>query len=152
MTIAGATAVGVYILFLNFAPTVYEKPGFRFTAGSCGHSIEIPKVKGPKGIEIPGTPAEGIRSQTWRADGTLFLEAVLIENCATPPKLGDYTVKGNMISLSYRLAPPPVAKIDGKSVIGLAACNCPYRLTYEITGVPRGDYSVDFPGSGKGLP
>lgn len=153
LTVVGATAIGVYILLLlNLGPTVYKKPGLRFTAGSCGHSIEIPKIKGPGGIELPGTPEEGIRSQTWRADGTLLLEAVLIENCATPPKQGDYTIKGNTIYLSYRLAPQPVVNIDGKSVPMRAACNCPYRLTYEITGIPRADYRVDFPASGKGLP
>ncbi len=147
-----ATAVGTYAFIRWSGPTVFEKPGFRFTALSCGQSVEVPKITGPKGIEMPGTPAEGIRSRAWRDDGTLFLEAVLIENCGTPPREGDYTINGNTIALSYRLEAPPVYKLDGKIVPMLAACNCPYRLTYELSGIPRADYHVDFPATGKQVP
>ena len=69
-----------------------------------------------------------------------------------PPKQGDFTISGNTISLTYRLAPPPVFEVEGKAVPMLAACNCPYRLTYEVAGLARADYRIDFPVSGKGVP
>jgi len=131
--------------------TIYEKPGFKFTADSCGRSVDISKIQAPGGLEVFGTPAEGVRSQTWRGDDTLFVEAVLIENCATRPSAGNYTVQGDRIALSYALH-QPVANIEGKSVPIRTACDCPYRLTYEITGLPRADYRVDFSRSGRRLP
>ena len=147
-----AASVGVDVFDRYAGPTVYDKPGLRFTVGSCERSADIPGIEGPKGAQNPGIAAEGIRSRTWRPDGTLVLETVLIENCITPPIEGDFAIKGNTISLSYRLTPPPVHQIQGKVVPMLAACNCPYRLTYEIAGIPRADYRIDFPASGKGLP
>jgi hypothetical protein len=153
LTVLLAAALGIYaVLRSYFGPTVYEKPGFRFTAQRCERSVETPTISGPGGVQIPGVPAEGIQSRTWRADGSLVLEAVLIENCGTPPEQGDFATSGNTISLTYRLAPPPVFDVEGKAVPMLAACNCPYRLTYEIAGLARADYRIDFPVSGKGVP
>jgi hypothetical protein len=131
---------------------VYERPGFRFTAERCERSAEAPTISETGRVQIPGVPAEGIQSRTWRADGSLILKAVLIENCGTPPKQGDFAISGNAIFLTYRLAPPPVFDVEGKAVPMLAACNCPYRLTYEIAGLARVDYRIDFPVSGKGVP
>jgi hypothetical protein len=146
-------ALGIYAVLRSYlGPTVYEKPGFRFTAARCERSVEAPTISAAGGVQIPAAPAEGIRSRTWRADGSFILEAVLIENCGTPPNQGDFAISGNTISLTYRLAPPPVFDVEGKAVPMLAACNCPYRLTYEIAGLARADYHIDFPVSGKGVP
>ena len=148
-----AAALGIYaVLRSGLGPTVYEKPGFRFTAAKCERSVDTPTISATGVVQIPGTPAEGIKSRTWRADGSLLVEAVLIENCATRPEQGDFAISGNTISLTYRLAPPPVFDVEGKAVPVLAACNCPYRLTYEIAGLARADYHMDFPVSGKGVP
>jgi hypothetical protein len=144
LTVLMAVAIAAFAVFraAYYGRKIYERPGFRFTALSCGNSVEIPMIAGPGGAQVPGTPVQGVTSRTWRADGVLFLEAVLIENCATPPKEGDFAIQGNTISLSYRL------KDSGTST----TCNCPYRLSYEIAGIPRADYRIDFPASGKGLP
>src|SRR5690348_11866716 len=100
-----AAGVAVYVFDRYAGPKVYDKPGLRFTAGSCEHSVAIPGTEEPKGVRNPGIATEGIRSRTWRPDGTLVLETVLIENCITPPIEGDFAIKDNTISLSYRLTP-----------------------------------------------
>jgi hypothetical protein len=144
LTVLVAAAIGAYIVDRSaYRTSVYERPGLRFTAEHCGRNVEVPKITGPRGVQIPSTPAEGIRSRAWRADGTLFLEAVLIESCGVPPRQGDYVIKGDTIYLSYEMA-----KLEGAR----ALCNCPYRLTYEISGIPRADYQVDFPGTGWKIP
>jgi hypothetical protein len=69
----------------------------------------------------------------------------MVENCDVRVTDGGYSVRSETIYLAYQ------AK---SNVSGLppAACNCAYRLTYNISGVPKKNYEVYFPTTGMKVP
>ncbi len=120
-------------------PTVFEGPGLKFTASPCesqGVSPPPTLTKAEQWKWRPPMVKEGVESIVWLDDGRLRIVALLVENCFARVMDGGYSVRSGTIYLAYR------AKLGDK---GAAACNCAYRLTYDIAGVGKGDYDVYFP-------
>jgi len=118
----------------NPVPVVIERAGFRFTASKCA-SGESAKSRDALKPEFP-TGWEGVKPAVWRTDGTLELEALLVHNCQLGIPEAGYSLDNRVLSLQYT------------ADRGGAACNCLYRLKYEISGVPRADYEIRFKGTG----
>lgn len=148
LTVAGALwfGYGYYVRHPTAymrQPTVIERPGLRLTASLCeeAHSALPPPTPSQ---ETPkwNPPEEGVKSIVWRDDGTLQVVALMVENCGARVIDGGYSVRSGTIYLAYQ------TKVDGLP----AACNCAYRLTYDISGVPKSNYEVNFPKTGMSVP
>ena len=110
----------------------FEKPGLRFTASACDRSARTEGAATKSGWE-------GVKSANWRGDGILEVKAALVENCGVRFTDAGFVLAGNALTLAY------AAGVSGDAV---ARCNCLFGLRYEISSIPRGDYAIQFRGSG----
>jgi hypothetical protein len=95
---------------------------------------------------------EGVRSVSRRNGGLLEIVATVVDNCASKPIRGGFSLRGDLIDLSYERGGPQYRVVDGKKVEVLAACNCVYKLTYEISNVPPGRIQARIQGTGLAGP
>jgi hypothetical protein len=124
-------------------PTAYEGPGLKFSVGPCEESMGIPPPPSPDGKQSKWSPPkEGVKSVRWADEGTLRIVALMIANCAARVSNGGYSVHTGTIYLAYK------AKVEHIP----AACNCAYRLAYDISSLPRADYGIYFPTTGMSVP
>lgn len=85
---------------------------------------------------------EGVKSIVWRDDGSLRIEASVVQNCAARIPTGGYSISGGTIYLTY----------ESRTGTMRAACNCAHRLAYEISGIPKATYEVHLPKTGMSVP
>ena len=73
---------------------------------------------------------ESVDSIEW-GSGRVTIDVTLKPNCGTTWLFGDYRLKGNELVLGYKSIMP-----------GLIACDCPYKATYEISGLEKKKYEI----------
>lgn len=78
-----------------------------------------------------------LRRKDWTAKGALVVEALVPVNCAYMIGEGDYRAAGSVLTLKYATYNPRKDKMA-------QACLCGHRVRYEITGLPKRDYTVEF--------
>ena len=111
-----------------------DKPGLHVTVTECNASARPEHEKNE-----PKAAWEGVKSSRWRDDGVLQVEAAAVENCGARFTDAGYVLAGDALSLTY--AAGLVNNVP-------AACNCLFRMNYEISGLSRRAYEYRFSGSG----
>lgn len=126
---------------------IANAPNLRLTIGSCNQDAKSwPPISDKTSNMVTGW--EGVRSVSRRADGILQITATVVDNCASRPVSGGFSLQGESINLTYERAGPLNVEQGGRTVEVLAACNCLYQLTYEISNVPSGNFRASIRGTG----
>lgn len=99
-----------------------ERPVLEFSTGACTDDQDA------------YTPPEaGILETIWEDDYTLRVDGYVKTYCGGAEISGDFFVRGNSVALFYTITTPgPVTR-----------CLCTRGVRYRITGLHRGEYTID---------
>jgi hypothetical protein len=80
-----------------------------------------------------GDGMDRVISSEWLSDDRLIIKGIVNPNCATTWLFGDYRINENSLSLIYS----PVSMY-------FMACVCSHKVEYEISGIERKEYEIQF--------
>ncbi len=99
--------------------------------------IDAQKRELEKYNEIEGSKIEpiipGLQEYEWLDENTLYAEAIILVNCGTLIRYGDYKIHEDKLILEYHaMTPVPLQ------------CRCAHRLHYKIRNLDSKEYVVSF--------
>jgi hypothetical protein len=138
---------------LELAPSekIVHSRNLRLTISSCDLSDRKGPEISPKTSNM-NNGWEGVRSVSRRPDGVLQVIATVVDECGKEPIAGSYIVHGNSLKLLYTRHGPIFEETNGRKVEVRAACNCMYKMKYEIPNIPRGNIRASIDGTGMSGP